>query len=86
MHFSYQPSNEKFLLVDLQEADYKLYDPEIATIETLIEAAWAEEFFCVGNLRETAINNFFTAHKCNAFYLELKMAEIKLGDSEEDEE
>ena len=45
VHFSYEASNEKFMLVDLQGADYKLHDPEIATIETLIEAPSAEEFF-----------------------------------------
>ena len=59
MHFSYEASNEKFLLVVLQGVDYKLYDPEIATIETLIEAPSAEGLFYTGNLRETAINNFF---------------------------
>ena len=58
MHFSYEASNEKFLLVDLQMADHKLYHPEIATIETLIEAPSTEEFFCTGNLREAAINYF----------------------------
>ena len=86
MQFSYETSNKKFLLVDLEGADYKLYDPDIATIETLIEALSAEELFYIGNLRETVINIFFTAHKCNAFCLELKMAEIQLSESEEDEE
>ena len=43
VHFSYKASNEKFLLADLEGADYKLYDPEITTIETLIEAPSAEE-------------------------------------------
>ena len=80
------PSNKKFLLVDLEGADYKLYDPDIATIETLIEALSAEELFYIGNLRETVINIFFAAHKCNVFCLELKMAEIQLSESEEDEE
>ena len=56
-------------------ADYELFHPEIATIETLIEAPSMKEFFCTGNL-----------HKCNVFCLQLKMAEIALGESEEDEE
>ena len=64
VHFSYKASNEKFLLVDLQMADHKLYHPGIASIETLIEAPSAEEFFCTGNLRETAINNFLTQMQC----------------------
>ena len=29
---------------------------------------------------------FFTVHKCSVFCLELKIAEIELGDSEHDEE
>ena len=45
VHFSYEASNEKFLMVNLQVADYILYDPEIATTETLIETPQAEEFF-----------------------------------------
>ena len=83
MNFSYEANNEKFLLVDLQGEDYKLYHAKITTIETLIEAPSAEEFFCTGSLRETAINIFFTTHKCSVFYFELNMAEIELGESEE---
>ena len=64
VHVSYDANNEKFLSIDLQVADYKLNHPEIATIETLIEAPSVEEFFRTGNLRETAINNFFTQMRC----------------------
>ena len=64
VHVSYDANNEKFLSIDLQVADYKLNHPEIATTETLIEAPSVEEFFCTGNLRETAINNFFTQMQC----------------------
>ena len=69
VYFSCEASNEKFLLVDLQGADYKLCDPEIATMETLIEAPSAEEFFCTGDLRETSINNFL--RHTNAMYFVL---------------
>ena len=69
MQFSYEKSNKKFLLVDLEGADYKLYDPDIATIETLIEALSAEEFFYIGNLRETVINIFL--QHTNAMYFVL---------------
>ena len=86
VQFSYEASNEKFLLVDLQGVDYEFYHPEIATIETLIEPPLVEKFFCPGNLRETVNNDFFTEHKCNVFFLELKIAETELGESEEDEE
>ena len=73
-------------MLGLQGGDYKLYDPEIATIEKSIEAPSTEGFFCNGNLTETAINNFFATQKCNVFCLELKMVDIELGESEEDEE
>ena len=69
MQFSYETSNKKFLLVDLEGADYKLYDPDIATIETLIEALSAEELFYIGNLRETVINIFL--QHTNAIYFVL---------------
>ena len=59
VQFSYEASNEKFLLVDLQGVDYELYHPEIATIETLTEPPLVEKFFCPGNLRETVNNDFF---------------------------
>ena len=60
VHFSNEASNEKFLLVGLQWANYKLYDTEIATIETLIQAPPAEEFFSTGNLRVgTYVKNHF---------------------------
>ena len=64
------------------KSDYKLYHPEIATIEILTGAPLSEELFCTGNNREIAINIFL--HKCSQ--LELKMAEIDLGESEEDKE
>ena len=30
-HFSYNESNKELMLLDQQGADYRLYDPEIAT-------------------------------------------------------
>ena len=69
MHVSYEASNEKFLLVDVEELDYNLYDPDLATIETLIEAPSAEEFFYIGNLREAAINNFLQHTNVSYFVL-----------------
>ena len=52
-----------------------------STIETLIEAPPAGQFFCAGNLEETAINNLFIAHKCNMFFFKLKMGETESGES-----
>ena len=69
MHVSYEASNEKFLLVDVEGLDYNLYDPDLAIIETLIEAPSAEEFFYIGNLREAAINNFLQHTNVSYFVL-----------------
>ena len=59
-HFFMKQEPKSFCWLICSGVDYKVYDPGIATIETLIEALSAEEFSCIGNLRETAINNFFT--------------------------
>ena len=69
MHFSYETSQEKFLLVHVEGLDYNLYDPDVAIIETLIEAPSAEEFFYIGNLREAAINNFLQHTNVSYFVL-----------------
>ena len=62
-------SSEKFLLVDVKGVDYNLYDLDVATKETLIEAPSAEEFFYIGNLREAAINNFLQHTNVSYFVL-----------------
>ena len=53
VHFSYKASNEILLLVDLERADYKLYDPDIVTIETSVEAPSAKEFFILAILEKS---------------------------------
>ena len=53
------------MLLDLQGADYHLYDPEIATAELHDENA--EAYFCCGNLSYVSINEFNDKHKCNTF-------------------
>ena len=83
VHFSYEASNEKFLLVDLQVVNCKWYYPEITTMETLVEAQLAEEFIYTGNLTDATTDIFL--QKCNVYCLELKIAEIALGESDEGE-
>ena len=72
-HFSYEDSDEKLLLVDLQGSGYNLYDPEIASAEDLEneENDDPEKLFCGGNLNEMAFDIFFTAHKCNIYCISL---------------
>ena len=60
VHFSYKASSKAFLLVDLQEANYKLSNPLIATIGTLNEAPSVEKFFCtvLAILEKQSLINF----------------------------
>ena len=69
MHFSNEASKEKFLLVDLERADYKLYGPDVATTETLIEAQSAEECFILAILEKQRL--IFFLQQTNAMYFVL---------------
>ena len=79
-HFSYVDSNQKLMLVDIQGAGYKLYDPEIATQE---DEASSENFFCGGNLYNMAFENFFAVHKCNVYCDALDLPEVVFDSTEE---
>lgn len=64
VHFSYEKSGGKILLLDLQESGYHLFDPEIASRD-VIEG---DEFlFSTGNLSGVAIDCFVEQHECNAY-------------------
>jgi len=65
-HYSYEKSNKKLLLVDIQGSGYALYDPEIATTENAIDENGGLRF-CMGNLSTQAFENFVSLHKCNKF-------------------
>ena len=64
-HFSYETSNAKLILVDIQGNGYDLFDPEIASIELTDDDH--KFMFSTGNLSEYAINNFVNAHVFNKF-------------------
>jgi hypothetical protein len=66
VHFSFVKSNRKLLLVDIQGCEYKLTDPEIATVSGIYDND-DHLLFCPGNLSTEAYLNFFNARKCNAF-------------------
>ena len=72
-HFTYEKSQGKLMVLDVQGAGLTLYDPEIASAE--LTDGDGSLRFCNGNLAEGAIKNFFAKHKCN-FYcriLQLKL-------------
>ena len=58
VHYSYQISEKKLMLLDIQGSFFKLYDPEIATTDLLVNDASLdsnEVNFCAGNLSCIAI-------------------------------
>ena len=66
VHFSYNKSQEKLMVVDIQGSGYNLTDPEIATSVGSFDEK-DELLFCVGNLSKAACDTFFAAHSCNVF-------------------
>ena len=71
--FSYEKSNHKLMVLDIQGTGHKLYDPEIASSE-LVEN---DEFlFSTGNLSQTAIDCFVSCHHCNIYCKSLHLQEL----------
>lgn len=64
-HFSYEKSQGKLMVLDIQGSGYSLYDPEISSADQVDEEGKFQ--FCTGNLSGLAINNFFSVHKCNYY-------------------
>lgn len=64
-HFSFIKSHMELILLDIQGAEYVLYDPEIATSSGMQEKG--ELRFCIGNLSEVACRNFIKNHECNKY-------------------
>ena len=66
VHYSYEYSKHKLMLLDIQGSKYQLYDPEIATTN-LVCANSSEFFFCCGNLSTIAIGEFVKNHTCGKY-------------------
>ena len=66
VHYTYQSSSKKFMLLDIQGMGYKLFDPEIATAEVMDQDT-NQVFFCCGNCSTVGIDAFLAGHKCNKF-------------------
>jgi hypothetical protein len=65
VHFSYEKSQHRLMVLDLQGSNNTLYDPEIAS-EKLVDEG-NEYMFCAGNLSHHAIQTFVKNHNCNKF-------------------
>lgn len=64
VHFSFEKSGGKIMLLDLQGSGYHLFDPEIASRDV---AEGDEYLFSAGNLSDIAIDWFVDKHKCNVY-------------------
>lgn len=71
VHFTYERSDHKLMVTDIQGVGYSLCDPEIASADLCDEDE--SILFCSGNLSMTAISNFLVAHVCNKFCKLLKL-------------
>ena len=81
-HFSYIKSEKNLIITDIQGCGFKLFDPEIATVESPFDKE-QKLLFCVGNLSKIAYTNFFTAHVCNRYCEILNLEEVFIQPREE---
>ena len=65
VHYSYELSKRKFMLLDIQGSMYNLYDPKIATSEFF--DGKGEIYFCSGNLYKHAFSNFVKERVCSGY-------------------
>ena len=76
-HFSFEKSDRKLMIVDIQGSGANLYDPEVATMELLADG---KILFCAGNLSKTAIDAFSLQHVCNKYCKILELAPLLPSD------
>jgi hypothetical protein len=58
-HFTYEKSEGKLIVLDLQGSKYTLYDPDISSSELLDDGKMQ---FWYGNLAAQAMENLFSNH------------------------
>ena len=66
VHFSYEATKEKLMLLDIQGSGYTLHDPEMSSVE-LTDGDSDEINFCCGNCSTYGIETFLESHICNEF-------------------
>lgn len=71
-HCTYEKSEDKIMVLDIQGSGYTLYDSEIASAE--IQSENGSYQHCTSNLAGKGIESFFEAHQCK-FYCKLLQAE-----------
>ena len=81
VHYTYEKSNNRLMITDLQGVGYQLCDPEIATLTIKGEKSdktkmLVEYLFCAGNLSTTAFENFEREHICNKYCTKLELTQL----------
>ena len=64
VHYSYEKSSKQLMLLDTQDSEYTLFDPEIASATLQVDK---EYLFGVGDLTSHAIETFVENHVCSKF-------------------
>ncbi len=75
-HFSYEKSERKPMIVDIQGSGFSLFDgfdPEIASSNLFDDA---KVLFCAGNLSMEAIEKFTSEHQCNTYCKLLRLNQL----------
>ena len=70
-HYTYEKSEKKLAVLDIQGSGYTLNNPEIASEELVDDDGNYQ--FCTGNLSTAAIKHFFKICKCNKYCALLKL-------------
>ena len=66
-HYTFEKTNQKAMVLDIQGVNWMLTDPEVATMDK------KEKLFCSGNLNTKAIAEFICRHVCNKYCEMLKL-------------
>ena len=81
VHYTYEISNNRLIMANIQGVGHQLYDFEIATQMIMEEKSnrsklLVECLFSVGNLSTTAFENFEREHVCNTYSIKLELAQL----------
>ena len=74
VHYTFESTNQKLMLLDIQGSGYQLYDPEIATAELCDNTS--EIYFCCRNLSTIAMGEFSKKQVCNKYCEMLDLPEM----------
>ena len=74
-HYTYEKSEKKLIVLDVQGVGFTLTDPEIASAE--LRDSKNNILFCSGNLSILAIQTFLSMHTCNHYCSLLGLSKVQ---------